>query len=227
MLVLMNLVILLGVSVDTQPVALTHEWQTLLMDEFYADISEKELKKLVYNAYKLGARQDYCSWTGVKCYDGQVTQVDYMQKSCGNFRLHTLPPTVSYVSICVCRQHSELHTRCLPKSLVYLILSVNKLYGRLDLTQLPKKLEHASLWHNRFIGPITLTCLPPALRRLELHENRIVQDVVWYGNLPETVEELKLTSIWHPSRIGEVCAVDMHQRSNPNIFSHMPWEKIR
>ena len=199
-------------------------WQSSLMDRFFHSISEKGKIELSRHC----VAEDYCSeWQGILCQDGRIVKVFYSGVAYGQFALDTLPPTVNYVMIVQCAQKYKVETRSLPREAKCVWLHKNHLYGSINLTTLPSKLIHLGIWENNLSGAISLVDLPRNLVSLKLYENKIQQSVVFYSNLPASIDKIELVKIGRFSEIGEVRALhpeDVVVRKE--IFPNFPIIKI-
>eukprot|EP00009_Paramoeba_aestuarina_P001531 CAMPEP_0201514050 /NCGR_PEP_ID=MMETSP0161_2-20130828/5978_1 /ASSEMBLY_ACC=CAM_ASM_000251 /TAXON_ID=180227 /ORGANISM="Neoparamoeba aestuarina, Strain SoJaBio B1-5/56/2" /LENGTH=199 /DNA_ID=CAMNT_0047910485 /DNA_START=90 /DNA_END=689 /DNA_ORIENTATION=+ len=190
----------------------------VLMRLFFQDL---DLHALAVSSISLEVDSDFeYGCYGVRCVDGEVTEVEYHNFSPrGNFHIESLPSTVRLLAIEFCQQAFEVNTRVWPRRLRTINLVGNDITGCPDLTTLPAGLEVAFLNNNEMVGPITLTDLPRNLGILDIHGNRIRQRVVFYDNLPESLHRVTLKGGNH---IGEVQSV--HPSSTvkqPDIFKNM------
>eukprot|EP00009_Paramoeba_aestuarina_P018810 CAMPEP_0201530134 /NCGR_PEP_ID=MMETSP0161_2-20130828/43788_1 /ASSEMBLY_ACC=CAM_ASM_000251 /TAXON_ID=180227 /ORGANISM="Neoparamoeba aestuarina, Strain SoJaBio B1-5/56/2" /LENGTH=95 /DNA_ID=CAMNT_0047932315 /DNA_START=259 /DNA_END=543 /DNA_ORIENTATION=- len=92
-----------------------------------------------------------------------------------------------------------------------MILFHNEIFGKIDLANLPVTIRTVDLSNNRIKGPISLINLPPRLRTIDLHRNRILQDRVWYDNLPENIASIILQSSPQKNRVLEVWPVHLER----------------
>ncbi|KNH05113.1 leucine-rich repeat [Perkinsela sp. CCAP 1560/4] len=180
------------------------EWENTLMDCFYSEITAEGTADYSNE----DTSRNYCEWRGVVCTAGKVGRVIYDQQDYGNFDIHSLPPTVTRISIEHCLQHYMLHTRRLPRASQFCYLGNNQLFGSVELRTLPENLVTLRLSDNRLNGPIDLTNLPQKFAYLWLHRNAIEQSVVFFGRLPPNITAIRLaTSGKRDNQIGELRAL--------------------
>ena len=132
-------------------------------------------------------------WTGVTCRSGAVTRLDYADLQHPFFRIEFSPSTVSYMNLTENKIKCEVDTRKLPRSLKSLILIENLLYGTFCLSTLPPLLELLDIRKNRIENIHHLAALPPNIRTIDLMYNQLRTKQIYYGNLPESLQEFKLS----------------------------------
>mmetsp|Transcript_18163 Transcript_18163/g.28447 ORF Transcript_18163/g.28447 Transcript_18163/m.28447 type:complete len:211 (-) Transcript_18163:234-866(-) len=184
------------------------EWQQRLIRLFSEELSPEGKENLRH---------------GVIGNNEVILEIRFERFHHGNFNVSALPNSVRRIVILHCSQTFQISTRSLPKSLKIIRLNLNQIHGRIDLTTLPSRLEKAVFGGNRMKGPISLTSLPPTLKDLCLFNNRIEQAIVWYSNLPEGIQSIRLFGQTKGKGVGEVRALHENEAiANKAIFGGIP-----
>ena len=155
--------------------------------------------------------ENICHWPNalgnsfsVVCRDDEVRLITIEgHRECGNFNLNYLPQSVEHVHIASCFQSYPIEARLLPKSASTIYMMFNQLYGSIDLWSLPRNLTELCLANNEISGTLNLFNLPESLRYVWLQNNRIIQETLFYGELPKTLRKFNLEG----NHIGRVKAV--------------------
>ena len=154
-----------------------------------------------------------CSWVGVTCTDGVVTQFVCNMSSSGPVfvDLRWLPGTTRYVHAVDLTLYMPWHTQELSRDLRYLymancrtipmIFSVNskraKAFRRdpanfIDLRQLPRKMEEMYFKDGLWAGPIHIIDLPPTMRLLHISDVLLYSTLVQMATLPKGLRSVRV-----------------------------------
>ncbi|KNH06311.1 hypothetical protein XU18_2845 [Perkinsela sp. CCAP 1560/4] len=182
------------------------------MDRFYTpkskvkagSKSKKESKVEPADSLKDAPLRDYCDWESVKCVGGKVIAVAHRGYRDEVMDIHLLPPSVENINLISCSLDYALHTRALPMALESCYIFHNRLYGSVGLRTLPEHLVNLDLSINRLVGPVDLTELPRNLKTLSLCNNRIRQSVIFFGQLPPSLEYIMFNHMSRTNQIGEL-----------------------
>ena len=140
------------------------------------------------------APNDPCSWVGVTCAAGHVTQVawDYHQ-FLQRIDLRWTPGTVERLHVIEQRFRLPFDIRLLPGRLRQLSIITSSLKGTVDMLAVPPQLAELSLPHNELHGAIRLSrALPQTLIMLDFGWNKISVLTVDNAALPASIMNIRM-----------------------------------
>ena len=136
---------------------------------------------------------DHPEWKGIKCTNGIVQSVEYIEMQNGFFTLAQLPNTVRKIFIVESNQLGNVHTRFLPREALTVDLHSNRYGGQIYLDTFPEKLRDFNAYDNRLTGPLNFSRLPESMTMLDLSCNLITQGTIIIGRLPSHLEVVDLS----------------------------------
>ena len=102
-------------------------------------------------------------------------------------------------------------------------MSNQRIHRKVDFTTLPENIVAMQFQRNFIRGPIDFTRLPHKLEYVDLSCNRITQGVLYYSNLPVTLNVIVLTYEGCQNRIGTVLPLNAEDGvSGLAYFRYLP-----
>ena len=150
-----------------------------------------------------GDFEDVCTWQGMECTDGFATSlcVQYLNFTYDvRIQVYWLPPTLEFIHLKCIAPFEESPLIHLPRELKYLYWK--EYYASatcIVCARLPAKMEELIIDGSTSARKICLYDMPQTMRYVYIEQSPVFTDTIFvnYTNLPASIEEMRVTSLYN------------------------------